>query len=301
MDGPIAVTGATGVVGGGVARRLAERGVAQRLVVRDPGRAPQLPGAEVRAASAYGVGEEMRAALAGAATLFLVPAEESKDRVDQHRTAIDAAVAAGVGRIVYLSFVDAAPDATFTLVRDHWATEEHIRAAGVPFTFVRMNLYLDFIPRMAAADGTIAGPAGDGRAAVVTRADVADVVAAVLDLGRPRRRRPRRHRAGGAQPRRDRGDAGRGVGQADQLQGRDARRGARVARRLRRAGLAGRGLDQHVHRDRRRRAGRGVATPCSGSPGTRRRRSPSTSARTPTRSTTWWGEAGLQDIRPDAD
>ncbi len=134
----------------------------------------------MRAASAYGVGEEMRAALAGAATLFLVPAEESKDRVDQHRTAIDAAVAAGVGRIVYLSFVDAAPDATFTLVRDHWATEEHIRAAGVPFTFVRMNLYLDFIPRMAAADGTIAGPAGDGRAAVVTRADVADVVAAVL-------------------------------------------------------------------------------------------------------------------------
>ena len=180
MDDLIAVTGATGVVGGGVARRLAERGAAQRLVVRDPGRAPQLPGAEVRVASAYGAGEEMRAALEGATTLFLVPAAESMDRVDQHRTAVDAAVAAGVRRIVYLSFVGASPDATFTLVRDHWATEEHVRASGVPFTFVRMSLYLDFVPLMAAADGTIAGPAGQGRVAVVTRADVADVVAAVL-------------------------------------------------------------------------------------------------------------------------
>jgi uncharacterized protein YbjT (DUF2867 family) len=180
MDDLIAVTGVTGVVGGGVARRLADRGASQRLVVRDPGRAPQLTGAEVRVASAYGAGEEMRAALEGATTLFLVPAAESTDRVDQHRTAIDAAAAAGVRRIVYLSFVGASPDATFTLVRDHWATEEHVRASGLAFTFARMSLYLDFVPLMAGADGTIAGPAGEGRVALVTRADVADVVAAVL-------------------------------------------------------------------------------------------------------------------------
>jgi len=116
MSDLIAATGATGFVGGRVARRLAELGVGQRLVVRDPARAPELPGAEVRAASAYGPGEEMRAALEGA-TLFLVPAHESADRVSQHRTAADAAVAAGVQRIVYLSFLGAAPDSTFTLAR----------------------------------------------------------------------------------------------------------------------------------------------------------------------------------------
>jgi NAD(P)H dehydrogenase (quinone) len=104
MSDLIAVTGPTGVVGGRVARRLAHLGVALRLVVRDPARAPELPGAEVRVSSAYGAGEEMRAALAGVATLFLVPAHESADRVAQHRTAVDAAVAAGVQRIVYLSF-----------------------------------------------------------------------------------------------------------------------------------------------------------------------------------------------------
>jgi NAD(P)H dehydrogenase (quinone) len=180
MSDLIAVTGATGFVGGRVARRLAELGVGQRLVVRDPARAPELPGAEVRAASAYGAAEEMRAALAGVATLFLVPAQESADRVAQHRTAVDAAVAAGVRRIVYLSFLGAAPDSTFTLARDHWATEEHIRAAGVPFTFPRMGPFTDFAPLMAGSDGVIRGPAGEGRASIVSRSDVADVAVALL-------------------------------------------------------------------------------------------------------------------------
>lgn len=180
MSDLIAVTGATGFVGGRVARRLAELGVPLRLVVREPARAPELAGAEVRRASAYGAGEEMRTALEGVATLFLVPAHESADRVAQHRSAVDAAVSAGVRRIVYLSFLGAAPDATFTLARDHWATEEHIRDAGVPWTFLRMNLYIDFIPSMVLPEGAIKGPAGDGRVAAILRDDVAAAAAAVL-------------------------------------------------------------------------------------------------------------------------
>jgi NAD(P)H dehydrogenase (quinone) len=175
----IAVTGASGFVGGTTARLLAEQGAPLRLVVRDAARAPEL-GADVRVASRYGALDEMRAALDGADTLFLVPAEESADRVEQHKTAVDAAVAAGVRRIVYLSFVDASPDATFTLVRHHWETEEHIRASGLAWTFPRMNLYLDFVPNMVSPDGEIAGPAGDGRAAVVARADVAAASAVLL-------------------------------------------------------------------------------------------------------------------------
>lgn len=60
------------------------------------------------------------------------------------------------------------------------ATEEHIRASGVPFTFLRMNMYMDFVPSMTGADGVIRGPAGDGRAGFVLRDDLADVAAAVL-------------------------------------------------------------------------------------------------------------------------
>jgi NAD(P)H dehydrogenase (quinone) len=178
----IAVTGASGAVGGRVAQRLADAGVAQRLIVRDPSRAPQV-GAEVRQASGYAARDEMRAALEGVDTLFLIPASEAPDRAEQHRTAVDAAVAAGVQHIVYLSFIGASSDNIFTLGRDHWATEEHIRASGLAWTFPRMNLYMDFIPSMVLPNGVIRGPAGDGRLAAVLRDDIADAVAAILTGG----------------------------------------------------------------------------------------------------------------------
>lgn len=176
----IAVTGATGFVGGRVAARLSEAGARLRLVVRDAGRAPRLPGAEIREASGYGAGERMRSALEGADTVLLIPGTESADRVAQHETAIDAAVDAGARRIVYLSAIGAAPDAIWTLVREHWQTEEHIRASGLRWCFLRFNLYMDFIPFMVAPDGVIRGPAGDGRVAAVLRDDVAAALSAVL-------------------------------------------------------------------------------------------------------------------------
>jgi len=179
-DGLIAVTGATGEVGGRVARRLADRGVVQRLVVRDPSRAPQLEGAEVAQASNYEARDEMEAALRGAQTMFLASGEEARNRVEQHRAAVDAAKAAGVERIVYLSFYGARADSAFTFGRDHFHTEEHIKASGLSYAFSRDNIYLDFVPFFAGADGDIRGPGGDGRFAPVARDDIADVVVELL-------------------------------------------------------------------------------------------------------------------------
>ena len=179
----LAITGSTGEVGGRVASRLAALGIDQRLVVRDAGRAPALPGAEVVTASSYGDAAEMRAALEGADSLFLVSGSESQDRTQQHFSAVDAAVDAGVERIVYLSFMAAAPDATFTFARDHFATEEHIRASGLPFTSLRSSLYADFVPYFTSAERVIRGPAGDGRVAWVSRDDIADVVVATILAG----------------------------------------------------------------------------------------------------------------------
>ena len=176
----IAVTGATGELGGRVAHRLAAGGIPQRLVVRDPSRAPDLDGAEVTTAE-YQDGEAMRRALDGVRTMLFVSAGEAYDRLDHHRCAIDAAVAAGVERVVYTSFLGAAPDATFTFARDHYHTEEHLRAAGLSAVALRDSLYTDYLPYFAS-DGVIRGPAGDGRVAPVTRDDVADVaVVALLD------------------------------------------------------------------------------------------------------------------------
>ena len=175
----LAVTGATGVLGGMVARQLSDAGFSQRLLVRDPRRAPDLKDARAVAVS-YGDPALSRAALEGVKVLFMVSAAEAADRLQQHYAFVDAAAEAGVQHVVYTSFFGAAPDCTFTLGRDHYATEERIRASGMGFTFLRDNFYLDFLPMLAGEDGVIRGPADDGVMAAVAREDIARSAVAVL-------------------------------------------------------------------------------------------------------------------------
>jgi len=180
----IALTGVTGSLGSRVAAGLAAAGVPLRLVVRDAGRAPELTGAEVvENRGGYADPAGFRAALAGVDTLYLVSAAEAEDRLKQHVDAVDAAVAAGVRRIVYTSFLGAKHDAVFTLVRQHAATEDRIRDSGVRHTFLRHSMYADFVPFFATVEdgrAVIAAPAGDGRTSFVSRDDLADVAVAVL-------------------------------------------------------------------------------------------------------------------------
>jgi uncharacterized protein YbjT (DUF2867 family) len=104
--------------------------VTQRLFVRDLARASQLPGVTT-ARTAFGESDAARAALDGVPTVLMVSASETADRVAQHTTFIDAAASAGVEHLVYISFYGASPDCTFTLARDHYATEQHIRASSM--------------------------------------------------------------------------------------------------------------------------------------------------------------------------
>jgi NAD(P)H dehydrogenase (quinone) len=192
----IAISGASGELGGRVAVRLAKLGLEQRLIVRDVARAPQLPGAQIFQASSYGDAVAMGRSLVGIETFFMVSARDSfgvaqisarnkvpvpaYDRLQQQLTTIDAAAAAGVKHLVYLSIMNAAPDATFILAHDHFLTEQHIRALGLPFTFLRPALYMDNVPQSVSPDFVIRAPAGEGRAAWVARDDIADVIVAVL-------------------------------------------------------------------------------------------------------------------------
>ena len=175
----IAVTGASGFIGGHVARTLADAGLTMRLVVRNPDKAPKLAGADV-AVAAFGDQSDVERALRGIQTVLMVSAAESATRLAEHKAFIDGAAAAGVRHIVYTSFMSAAPDAVFTLARDHFATEEHLKESGMAWTFLRDNFYLDFMSLMVGDDGVIRGPAGDGRAALVSRRDVAAAAAVIL-------------------------------------------------------------------------------------------------------------------------
>jgi uncharacterized protein YbjT (DUF2867 family) len=179
MNRTIAVTGATGAVGGLVVRALADDFRTDlRLLVRDVSRAPDID-TDVRECSYEDLDASVEA-LRGVDTLLMVSAAEAEDRREQHRTFVRAAATAGVRHVVYTSFAGAAPDAAFTLARDHHDAEQAIRESGMAWTFLRDNFYLDLLPFYADEQGVIRGPAGDGRCAAVARADVADAAAAVL-------------------------------------------------------------------------------------------------------------------------
>lgn len=175
----LAITGSTGTIGGRIARQLSEAGIAARLLVRDESRAPRLRHTKVAVCS-YGDGEAATAALAGVEVLFMVSGHESADRLDDHKTFVGAAAAAGVRHVIYLSFTGASERSGFSLARDHGATEEYIRTSGMTWTFLRDNFYSEIFPSFADSEGVIRGPAGIGRVAPVSQRDVADVAAKIL-------------------------------------------------------------------------------------------------------------------------
>ena len=176
----LAVTGSTGGLGGRIARRLAASDIEQRLLVRDPSRAPVLDGAVPVAFRDYEDHDSVVAALQGVTTLFMVSAAENEHRLAQHHAFVDAAAEAGVRHLVYTSFSSAAADSTFTLGRDHYSTEERVRASGMDWTFLRDNFYIDVFPYFVGEDGVIRGPAGDGAVAAVARDDIAASAAEIL-------------------------------------------------------------------------------------------------------------------------
>ncbi|MCU1514373.1 MAG: hypothetical protein JWO10_1463 [Microbacteriaceae bacterium] len=162
----IAVTGSTGSIGGQLLGSLSRAGADVRPISR--------------ADASYLETSRMADALRGSHTVFLVSARESADRMADHYSAIDAIVASGAKRIVYLSFLGASPDCTFTFGRDHFHTEQRIRETGLDFTFLRDNFYQKIVPHFASAEGVIRGPAGSGRLSAVADRDVVDAATAVL-------------------------------------------------------------------------------------------------------------------------
>lgn len=169
----IAVTGSTGEVGGRVARWLASRGAELILPVRDPARAPVIPGARIVTAD-YAEPESMERAFQGAKTALIVSGMgEPMKRALLHRNAFEAAAAAGVKHIVYTSFQSASPNSAFPYGRDHYLSEQYLKECGVNYSALRDSLYMEMIPHLADEEGVIRGPAGDGRVAFVSREDVA--------------------------------------------------------------------------------------------------------------------------------
>lgn len=182
----LAVTGATGQLGRRVVEALLGRGVpAGRIVaaVRDQSKAADLAsrGVQVRRAD-YEQPQTLDAAFDGVGRLLLVSGNEVGRRAPQHENVVRAAKGAGVGLLAYTSILNA-DRSSMMLAGEHRATEEIIRASGLPHVFLRNGWYFENYAdaiRQAAAHGAIMGSAGDGRVSAAARADYAEAAAAVL-------------------------------------------------------------------------------------------------------------------------
>jgi uncharacterized protein YbjT (DUF2867 family) len=81
---------------------------------------------------------------------------------------------------VYLSFVNAGPDAVFLHARSHGETERMLRDSGVAWTSIRNSMYADNIPEWFDAEGVAREPVGDGRISFSYRPELAQAIAVCL-------------------------------------------------------------------------------------------------------------------------
>lgn len=192
-DRLVVLTGADGRLGSRLAFRVAAAGGRQRLLVSDQGTAPRLPsGAPLPETEVYTIPPDadasaLTSAFAGAHAVFLVPGHVRSERLGKHRSAIDAAVLAGVRHVVYVSSVGAGPDAIASAARDDWSTEEYLRGTDLRWTMLRTTMFHRTLTRAVYDEsygserGTVLrAPAGAGRVASVSHDDVADAATAVL-------------------------------------------------------------------------------------------------------------------------
>jgi uncharacterized protein YbjT (DUF2867 family) len=175
------VTGATGNVGGPLARQLHEQGHAVRVLVRDPSRAAGLPAGIEVAAGDLDDPASVAKAVAGVEAVFLM---QTGTGTGQTTTMITAARDAAVPRIVLLSSagarllpLDANPmGAAFA------ARERLLRESGLGVTYLRPSAFASnaFAWRDAIRAGQVTDPTGDGVLAVMDPEDIARVAAAAL-------------------------------------------------------------------------------------------------------------------------
>lgn len=180
----IVVVGATGHLGRLVVEQLLERGVDPSSITATGRAVERLDDLAARGVRVLAVDRSdaaaVRSALEGADKVLLVSGTEP-DRVEQHRTVVDAAKDAGVAHLVYTSGPKA-DTSTMLLLADHRATEELLEASGLATTVLRNAWYVENYTGQVDTyrEHGMVGAARDGLVSVALRREYAEAAAVVL-------------------------------------------------------------------------------------------------------------------------
>lgn len=180
----ILVTGATGLNGSELMRRLSAKGIPSRALVRNPAKAKlleSLHNVEVVEGD-MARSDSLTDALRGVERAMLISSSD-QTMVETQSSFIDAARKAGVQHVVKLSGIIPELDSPFRFARMHAEIEKRLEASGVAYTHLRagefMPSYFRQVPSIAAR-GVMALPMADARIASVDIGDIAEVAIAVL-------------------------------------------------------------------------------------------------------------------------
>jgi uncharacterized protein YbjT (DUF2867 family) len=180
----ILVTGATGLNGTALVRKLSAKGVPLRALVRSAAKAAEiaaLPNVEIAIAD-MAKPETLPAALAGVDRAMLNSSADPA-MVAVQSNFIAAAAKAGVRHVVKLSGIMPELDSPFRFARMHGEIEKRLEASGMAFTHLRagefMPSYFRQVP-MILAKGALFLPMENQRIASIDIGDLAEIAALVL-------------------------------------------------------------------------------------------------------------------------
>ncbi len=190
MSHTILVTGAAGHLGRAVVDHLLDTQKVDpaRIVAasRDPAKLADLAarGVAIRKGD-FDDAASLESAFAGIDRLLIVSTDALAvpgQRLTQHKTAIAAAVKAGVKHLFYTS-MPKPDDSLVSFAPDHLGTEEAVKASGLAYTILRDAWYHDNLLHSLPhnlSTGTWYSASGDGRIANIARDDCARAIAAAL-------------------------------------------------------------------------------------------------------------------------
>lgn len=178
----IAVTGASGVIGGQITQLLAAEPSCE-VVALSRRTTAALPDNAAWAGIDYADPDSLRRALRGVDTLVFVASDGPVAQVIvHHKNVIQAAAECGIRHIVAMSALDADLKSPFCYAVSFGYTEQLLRDSGCAFSIARASIYTEFFMsflRAARTTGELRIPAGDGRISLVSRADVGRCLAAL--------------------------------------------------------------------------------------------------------------------------